>query len=112
MTNRLRWHALGVALLMLAGSAAGTWGRPRLHLTDQIGQPNLQTLFPSAFGPWRIATNQPIVPDISIAAVICTVPLRISLCMIVSISLMWRILRWRRVLYRYGKPIGFSVLTL
>ena len=70
MMNRLRWHALLVALVMLAGSAAGTWGRPRLHLADQIGQPNLQTLFPSAFGSWRVATGQPLVlpsPDVQAA---------------------------------------------
>ena len=70
MMNRLRWRALMAALLMLAGSAAGTWGRPRLHLADQIGQPNLQTLFPAAFGTWRVATNQPIVlpsPDVQAA---------------------------------------------
>ena len=67
MMNRLRWHALLVALLMLAGSAAGIWGRPSLHLADQIGQPNLQTLFPSAFGPWRVAIGQPLIlpsPDV------------------------------------------------
>ena len=70
MMNRLRWHALLVALLMLAGSAAGTLGRPRLHLADQIGQPNLQTLFPSAFGSWRVATGQPLIlpsPDVQAA---------------------------------------------
>ena len=70
MMNRLRWHALLVALVMLAGSAAGIWGRPRLHLADQIGQPNLQTLFPSAFGSWRVATGQPLVlpsPDVQAA---------------------------------------------
>ena len=70
MMNRLRWHAVLVALLMLAGSAAGTWGRPTVHLADQIGQPNLQTLFPTAFGAWRIATGQPLImpsPDVQAA---------------------------------------------
>ena len=56
--NSLRWRTLLVALLMLAGAAAGSWGRPSLYLADQIGQPNLEALFPSAFGPWRIATGQ------------------------------------------------------
>lgn len=70
MMNRLRWHALLVALLMLVGSAAGSLGRPTLHLADQIGQPNLQTLFPSAFGTWRIVTGQPVIlpsPDVQAA---------------------------------------------
>ena len=67
MMNRLRWHALVIALLMLVGSVAGTLGRPNLHLADQIGQPNLQTLFPSTLGDWRIATGQPLIlpsPDV------------------------------------------------
>ena len=70
MMNRLRWHALLVTLLMLASSVAGTWGRPSLHLADQIGQPNLETLFPTAFVTWRIASGQPLVlpsPDVQAA---------------------------------------------
>ena len=67
MMNRLRWHALVVALLMLVGSVAGSWGRPTLHLADQIGQPRLESLFPSTFGQWQIATGQPLIlpsPDV------------------------------------------------
>jgi EpsI family protein len=70
MMNRLRWHALVVALLMVVGSMAGSWGRPTLHLADQIGQPNLETLFPTEFGDWRIVTGQPLVlpsPDVQAA---------------------------------------------
>ena len=67
MMNRLRWHALLVTLLMVAGAVAGTWGRPSVHLADQIGKPNLETLFPTAFGSWRVASGQPLIlpsPDV------------------------------------------------
>ena len=69
MMNRLRWHALVVALLMMAGAAAGTWGRPTLHLADQIGKPDLEAMFPSRFGDWRTVTGQaPILPSPDVQA--------------------------------------------
>ena len=67
MMNRLRWHALLVTLLMVAGAVAGTWGRPSVHLADQIGKPDLETLVPTAFGSWRVASGQPLIlpsPDV------------------------------------------------
>ncbi len=70
MMNRLRWHALLVAMLMIAASAVGTWGRPTQHLADQIGKPDLEAMFPSRFGDWQIVTGQALVlpsPDVQAA---------------------------------------------
>lgn len=63
MNRRRRLQALTVALLMVASAGIATWRRPTVHLADQIGQPNLQTLFPRAFGQWRVAPGHtPILP--------------------------------------------------
>lgn len=71
MIRSRRWQALMVALLMVAGSAVATWRRPTVYLADQIGQPNLQTLFPSAFGHWNVSAGQtPILPAPDVQAVL------------------------------------------
>ena len=59
-----------VALLMMAGAAVGTWGRPTRHLADEIGKPDLEAMFPSRFGDWQIVTGQALVlpsPDVQAA---------------------------------------------
>ena len=71
MTRSRRWQALLVALLMMAGSTVATWRRPTVYLADQIGQPNLQTLFPKSFGHWRVVAGQtPILPAPDVQAVL------------------------------------------
>lgn len=65
--TRTRWLALMSALLMVAAAAFGHYGKPTVHLADQIGKPDLETLFPTAFGPWRVKTSGAIVlpaPDV------------------------------------------------
>lgn len=65
--NSLRWRALLVALLMLAGAGAAVMARPTKALADQIGIPNLETLLPKKFGNWRVDTSLPTIlpsPDV------------------------------------------------
>ena len=65
--NGLRWKALVVAMLMLAGSAAAVVARPTKALADQIGIPNLETMLPKKFGDWRVDTSLPTIlpsPDV------------------------------------------------
>ncbi|HMN75147.1 MAG TPA: EpsI family protein [Burkholderiaceae bacterium] len=65
--NGLRWRALVVALLMLAGSAAAVLAKPTKSLADQIGIPNLDAMLPKQFGEWRVDTNMPTIlpsPDV------------------------------------------------
>ena len=67
MMSALRWRALLVALLMVAGAAAAVLARPTKHMADQVGMPNLETLFPQQFGPWRMDTSMPVIlpsPDV------------------------------------------------
>lgn len=62
-----RWLALASALLMVAAAALAQLARPTIHLADQIGKPDLESLFPTAFGPWRVVTSGRIVlpaPDV------------------------------------------------
>lgn len=67
MMSALRWRALLVALLMLASAAAAVVGRPTMHMADQVGMPNLETMFPKSFGTWRLDTSMPVIlpsPDV------------------------------------------------
>ena len=50
----------------LAASAAVAW-RPTKHISDEIGQPNLELAFPKTFGDWRVDDRMPVVlpaPDV------------------------------------------------
>jgi len=72
--TRRRLQALVVALLMVASAVVATWRRPTVYLTDQIGRPNLQTLFPSAFGHWQVVAGQtPILPAPDVQAALDTI---------------------------------------
>lgn len=65
--NSVRWRALLAATLMVAGAVLTFVGKPTLHLADRIGKPDLETLFPKQFGPWRIDVNLPVIlpaPDV------------------------------------------------
>jgi EpsI family protein len=62
-----RRRALIAAALMVGGAGAAVWGRPTRYLADEIGMPNLETLFPSEFGIWRGDTSIPVIlpsPDV------------------------------------------------
>jgi EpsI family protein len=65
--NTVRWRALWVAAVMLAGAALTFFGKPTVYLADQIGKPNLESLFPKRFGAWRVDAGIPVVlpsPDV------------------------------------------------
>ncbi len=68
--NSLRWRALLAAALMLVAAAAAWFGKPAIYLSEQIGKPELESIFPQQFGPWRIDASMPIIlpaPDVQAA---------------------------------------------
>lgn len=65
--NSVRWRALLAAALMLAVAALAYFGKPRAYLADQIGKPDLESVFPKQFGSWRIDASIPMIlpsPDV------------------------------------------------
>ena len=68
--NSVRWRALAAAALMLAVAALVYLGKPTVHLSDQIGKPDLESIFPRQFAHWRIDASIPMVlpaPDVQAA---------------------------------------------
>lgn len=66
LTVTVRRALVVLVLALLAASAAHLW-RPSVHLTDTIGQPKLDQVFPLAFGDWRVDTSLPVIlpaPDV------------------------------------------------
>ena len=60
-------RALLVAAVMFSGSGLAVALRPTRHMSDEIGFPNLEDIFPSSFGEWRIDTSLPLIlpsPDV------------------------------------------------
>lgn len=55
-----RLRALFAALLLISASGLAHVAKPTVHLADQIGKVDLDALFPSSFGGWRIDTNIPV----------------------------------------------------
>lgn len=67
MMNNVRWRAVLAALIMLAGAALAYLGKPGIYLADQIGKPDLESLFPKQFGRWRLDARMGVVlpaPDV------------------------------------------------
>lgn len=56
----VRMRALFVALLLFSASVLAHITRPTVHLADQHAKVDLETLFPAAFGDWRIDTSLPV----------------------------------------------------
>lgn len=52
--TRTRWRALFVFALMVAALGLEHIARPTIYMTDKLGKPNLETLFPLQFGDWRV----------------------------------------------------------
>jgi hypothetical protein len=62
-----RWRALWLTAAMLLGAALAYVGKPSRFLADQIGKPELETLFPKQFGTWRVDAEIPQIlpaPDV------------------------------------------------
>lgn len=67
MMNSVQWRAVLAALIMLAGAALAYLGKPGIYLADQIGKPDLESLFPKQFGRWRLDARMGVVlpaPDV------------------------------------------------
>jgi EpsI family protein len=67
MIDRTRRRAFAVAGVMLAGSALGSAMRPTRLMSDSLGVPKLESLFPTSFGEWRVDTSLPVIlpsPDV------------------------------------------------
>jgi EpsI family protein len=67
MMNSVLWRALMAAVIMLAGATLAHLGKPGIYLADQIGKPDLESLFPKQFGRWRLDTRMAVIlpaPDV------------------------------------------------
>lgn len=56
----VRLRALFVALLLVCASGLAHVTRPTVHLADQRGKVDIETLFPTSFGGWRLDTSMPV----------------------------------------------------
>ncbi len=59
--TRTRLRALLVFGLMVLAAALGHWGKPTVYMTDTLGKPDLETLFPSHFGGWNVDARAVLV---------------------------------------------------
>jgi EpsI family protein len=62
-----RRRAIAVALAMGVTVALAEVAKPRTHLADRLGKPDLTAVFPASFGEWREDTSMPIIlpsPDV------------------------------------------------
>lgn len=65
--NPVRRRALFIALLLASMSVLAHVTRPTVYLADRHAKVDLESLFPKAFGDWRLDTNMPatiISPDV------------------------------------------------
>jgi EpsI family protein len=56
-----RWRAVWVLLAMAATVAVAVWTTPTLYLSDKLGKPDLETLFPKEFADWRLDARAGLV---------------------------------------------------
>lgn len=56
----VRLRALFAALLLVSASGLAHVAKPTIHLADQHAKVDLETVFPKAFGTWRLDTNLPV----------------------------------------------------
>ncbi|HEV6967969.1 exosortase-associated protein EpsI, B-type [Roseateles sp.] len=67
MLTGVRLRALFAALLLVCASGLAHVIKPTRHLADQIGKVDLDRVFPTQFGDWRLDTSMPvsiISPDV------------------------------------------------
>lgn len=63
----VRLRALFATLLLVSASGLAHVTRPTVHLADQRGKVDIEQLFPTAFGKWRLDTSMPasiVSPDV------------------------------------------------
>jgi EpsI family protein len=59
-----RRHALGILLGAGGAVALARYMRPSIHMTDTLGKPDLEAIFPREFADWRIdARSAMVLPD-------------------------------------------------
>lgn len=59
--TRVRLRALLVLALMLLAAALAQWAKPTVYMTDKLGKPDLEALFPSHFGEWAVDSRAAMV---------------------------------------------------
>lgn len=59
--STLRFRAILVMVLMLGASALAHWMTPTVHMSDTLGKPDLETLFPKEFNGWRLDARAAMV---------------------------------------------------
>lgn len=59
--NPQRRRAGLASLLMIAGAGLGYAAKPSKNLADEIGMPNLETMFPKQFGEWKLEPTGAVV---------------------------------------------------
>jgi EpsI family protein len=57
----VRWRAVVVLAAMLATVALSVWMTPTVYLSDKLGKPDLETLFPKEFGTWQVDARSAMV---------------------------------------------------
>ena len=58
-TSRVR--AVIALLLMVCAAAFANWMTPTVHMSDELGKPDLETLFPKEFNGWRLDARAAMV---------------------------------------------------
>lgn len=56
-----RIRALMVSAAMVATAALAHWATPTTHLSDVLGKPDLEKIFPTAFADWRVDVRAAMV---------------------------------------------------
>lgn len=56
-----RIRAVVVVALMALSAALAVWMTPSVHMSDKLGKPDLETLFPKEFGDWRVDARSSMV---------------------------------------------------
>jgi EpsI family protein len=59
--TRARIRAAVVVALMGLSAALAVWMTPSVHMSDKLGKPDLETLFPKEFGDWRVDARSSMV---------------------------------------------------
>jgi EpsI family protein len=59
--SRARLRAGLVAVAMVLSAMMSVWMTPSLYMSDKLGKPELETLFPKEFGDWRVDARSAMV---------------------------------------------------
>ena len=61
MMSGSRLRAIVVVCAIFTTAALAHFTKPTVYMTDTLGKPNLETLFPAQFGTWHIDTSMPMI---------------------------------------------------